>query len=200
MGLFDPHPDYPFTGPKELTVDGRTMEPLYLSYFGEQGLGLRIAEWPIKAGQMVTAGDPAALIVTEGGGKAGCIRVARGGMISAVPGSGKAVPAGPLFTLLYYEDGADLLDPFADIAGIGVNLRATLEKQYSDIESSTKKIALGILGAAFVLGIIAAIAGSIGAAGVIILLGVGVTIASVIPKGKKLNNLKEALKKYSPQK
>jgi hypothetical protein len=50
------------------------------------------------------------------------------------------------------------------------------------------------------LGIIAAIAGSIGAAGVIILLGVGVTIASVIPKGKKLNNLKEALKKYSPQK
>lgn len=200
MGLFDPHPDYPFTGPKELTVDGRSMEPLYLSYFGEQGIGLRIAEWPIKAGQMVTAGDPAALIVTEGGGKAGCIRVVRGGMISAVPGSGKAVPAGPLFTLLYYEDGADLLDPFADIAGFGVNLRATLEKQYSDIESSTKKIALGILGAAFVLGIIAAIAGSIGAAGVIILLGVGVTIASVIPQGKKLNNLKEALKKYSPQK
>ena len=200
MGLFDPHPDYPFTGPKELTVDGRSMEPLYLSYFGEQGIGLRIAEWPIKAGQMVTAGDPAALIVTEGGGKAGCIRVVRGGMISAVPGSGKAVPAGPLFTLLYYEDGADLLDPFADIAGFGVNLRATLEKQYSDIESSTKKIAFGILGAAFVLGIIAAIAGSIGAAGVIILLGVGVTIASVIPKGKKLTNIKEALKKYSPQK
>ena len=43
-------------------------------------------------------------IRAEGGGKAGC-RVVRGGMIGG--GDGKAVPAGPLFTLLYYEDGAD---------------------------------------------------------------------------------------------
>src|ERR1035438_558653 len=62
MGLFDPNPDYPqSTGPKELSIDAGQMGP-YVNLF-QGGLGLlQISSWPISPGQMVTAGDAAAVV------------------------------------------------------------------------------------------------------------------------------------------
>ncbi len=111
MQMFEPHPDYPFVGPKELTVEAGAI----FDSFGE--FGLRIGGWSIKPSQMVAAGDEAAVITTEKGTKAACIRIPRAGMIGSVPGSGAGdVPAGPLFSELYYEDGGTSVDPFAEVS------------------------------------------------------------------------------------
>ena len=113
MGLFDPHPDHPFTGPKELTIEGR-MLGLSLADFG-----LRLGGWSITAGQIAAAGDEGALVVTESGRAAAHIRVPHGGMVTAVEGTGGSdLPQGPLFSLLYYDDGAALIDPFAEIRAL----------------------------------------------------------------------------------
>jgi hypothetical protein len=126
MGLFDPHPDHPFAGPKELTVDGRQMGTSLESF------RLRIAGWAIKAGEFVAAGDDAAVVATKDGTQAAHIRVPRAGLIAAVPGAAAADAAsGPLFSLLYYEDGATLLDPFAELRAfyIKVNERLAARKR-----------------------------------------------------------------------
>jgi hypothetical protein len=126
MGLFDPHPDHPFAGPKELTVDGRQMGTSLESF------RLRIAGWAIKAGEFVAAGDDAAVVVTKDGTQAAHIRVPRAGLIAAVPGAAAAdAVSGPLFSLLYYEDGATLLDPFAELRAfyIKVNERLAARKR-----------------------------------------------------------------------
>jgi len=122
VGLFDPPPDYPYTAPKELTIEGRTLG-LSLAAFG-----LRLGGWSITAGQIKAAGDEGALVVTTADGTAAArIRVPRGGMITAVQGiSGGDVPEGPLFSLLYYEDGTGLTDPFAEVRALCDQIRAAL--------------------------------------------------------------------------
>src|SRR5229473_2926072 len=122
VGLFDPPPDYPYTAPKELTIEGRTLG-LSLAAFG-----LRLGGWSITAGQIAAAGDEGALVVTTADGTAAArIRVPRGGMITAVQGiSGGDIPEGPLFSLLYYEDGIGLTDPFAEVRAICDQIRAAL--------------------------------------------------------------------------
>jgi hypothetical protein len=117
MRMFEPHPDFPFTGPKELTVEAGAN----FGFFGE--FGLKIGGWSIKPTQLVAAGDEAAVVTTEKGTKAACIRIPRGGMVAAVPGSAAGdVPAGPLFSQLYYEDGAALIDPFAEVSAFSNQL------------------------------------------------------------------------------
>src|SRR5713226_4672364 len=72
VGLFDPPPDYPYTAPKELTIEGRTLG-LSLAAFG-----LRLGGWSITAGQIAAAGDEGALVVTTADGTAAArIRVPR---------------------------------------------------------------------------------------------------------------------------
>lgn len=113
MRMFEPHPDFPFTGPKELIVEAGAN----FDFFGE--FGLRIGEWSIKPSQLVAAGDEAAVVTTETGVKAARIRIPRAGIVAAVPGSAAgAVPSGPLFSQLYYEDGAALIDPFSEIRAL----------------------------------------------------------------------------------
>ena len=113
IDLFEPHPDYPFSAPKTLTVGT-----------GEMGVsleefGLRIGAWSIKPLQIAAGGAEAAAVVIAGGAadgtKVASIRIPRVGLIEAVPGSAEEVPAGPLFSLRYYEDGAALVDPFAQL-------------------------------------------------------------------------------------
>ena len=108
MGLFDPHPDYPFIGPKELTVDAGAMGR-NLMYFGESGLDLRMGEWSVTAGQMVAAGDPVAVILLGNGTCRTKHPGARAGMIAAVqrrkPRSGRAAVFPPVFRGRRLDDG-----------------------------------------------------------------------------------------------
>ena len=113
MGLFDPAPDFPFNAPKELCVDGRQMG-LSLPEFG-----LKVGAWSVTAGSIAASNDGAASIVTGEGNAAACIRVPRAGLVTTVPAGGALdVPAGPLFSLRYYEDGAALIDPFAELRAL----------------------------------------------------------------------------------
>ena len=133
IGLFDPAPDFPFTAPKELCVDGRQMG-LSLPEFG-----LKVGAWSVTAGIIAASNDGAASIVTGEGKEAACIRVPRAGLVTAVPAGGAVeVPAGPLFSLRYYEDGAALIDPFAELRA----LCAAIAKQRED-EKKTGRRARG---------------------------------------------------------
>ena len=112
-----------FVGPKELTVEAGAIA----GSFGEYGL--RIGGWSIKPSQLVAARDEAAVVTTEKGTKAACIRIPRAGMVAAVPGSAAGgVPAGPLFSELYYEDGAALIDPFAEVSDFCNQVKETMAK------------------------------------------------------------------------
>ncbi len=123
MGLFDPPPDFPFTAPKELCVEGSQLG-LSLAEFG-----LKVGAWSVTAGLIAASNDGAASIVTGDGKDAACIRVPRAGLVTTVPAGGAAdVPAGPLFSLRYYEDGAALIDPFAELRA----LCAAIAKQRED--------------------------------------------------------------------
>ena len=123
MGLFDPSPDFPFTAPKELCVQGSQLG-LSLAEFG-----LKVGAWSVTAGLIAASNDGAANIVTGDGKDAACIRVPRAGLVTTVPAGGATdVPAGPLFSLRYYEDGAALIDPFAELRA----LCAAIAKQRED--------------------------------------------------------------------
>lgn len=124
MGLFDPSPDYPYAAPKELTVEGRTLG------FSLAAFGLHLGKWSITPGQIAAAGDEGALVVTAKGEAAAPIRVPRDGMITAVAaGEGGDVPDGPLFSLLYYDDGAATGDPFADLRRFCEQVKFLIAKQ-----------------------------------------------------------------------
>jgi hypothetical protein len=122
MGLFDPAPDFPFNAPKDLCVDGGQMG-LSLPEFG-----LKVGAWTVTAGNIAASNDGAASIVTGEGKSAACIRVPRNGLVTTVQAGGADVPAGPLFSLRYYEDGAALIDPFAELRA----LCAAIAKQRED--------------------------------------------------------------------
>jgi type IV secretory pathway TraG/TraD family ATPase VirD4 len=196
MGLFDPNPDYPFLGGgKELSIDAGQMGP-YVNLF-QGGLGLlQISSWPISPGQMVTAGDAAAVVVTEQGTDVGRIRVPRAGMITAV--SSGAVPQGRMFSLRYFEDGAEMIDPFADLAKWRENLKAVFKKQREDVIKSAGRIAIAVVVAMFVMVVIGASASGAGAAALIAFAFLGILLAVEIPKMKQLNKLDFTMKQYFP--
>src|SRR5579863_277758 len=104
VGLFDPNPDYPFSGPKELCVEARELGLSWTDF------GLSISGWSVKQGQLAAAGAEAATVAAFNGLKAAVIRVPRAGMIGPVPGDLQA----RLFSVLYFGDG-DALDPFAEL-------------------------------------------------------------------------------------
>ena len=134
VGLFEPPSDHPYTPPKELTIEGRTLG-LSLAAFG-----LRLGGWSIAPGQIKAAGAEGALVVTTADGNpAARIRVPRGGMITAVQGiSGGDVPEGPLFSLLYYEDGTGLTDPFAEVRALCDQIRAALTAKQREEEEKRR--------------------------------------------------------------
>ncbi len=105
MGLFDPNPDYPFSGPKELCVEGRQLGVSWTDY------GLSITAWSVTQGQLAAAGAEAATVAAINGMKAAVIRVPRAGMIGPVPGDLQA----RLFSVLYFGDDSDAIDPFAEL-------------------------------------------------------------------------------------
>jgi hypothetical protein len=196
MGLFDPHPDHPFIGPKELTLEASALGPL-LKYFGDNGLGIFIAEWKIRPGQIVAAGEPAALVSSDGKTCVTGVRVPRAGMISAVQGGGNSkVPTGPLFSMRYFEDSAGMSEPFGEIAAWMERIRVSLRQQLDAENKKVSKIA-GVMVAAILLAVIFGLVvwGDGGAA----LMG-GLVLAVAIPVGIKISKnwieLTNSLKKY----
>lgn len=143
MRLFDPHPDYPLVAPKELTVDSKEMEPS-LEYYG-----LRIGSLLTKAGTFVGAGDEAcAVAMKRTGVTAARIRMPRAGLVSQA-GDG----AGPLFTIQYYEDGADLVDPFAELKVFFEKVAQTMAAKRRELTDKLKLAHTG-LGAFAVLAVL----------------------------------------------
>jgi type IV secretory pathway TraG/TraD family ATPase VirD4 len=195
MGLFDPHPDHPFIGPKILTVETSAMGK-NLMYFGESGLNLRMGEWSVTAGQMVAAGDPLAVVLLGNGTPAGPrIRAPRAGMIAAVHNR-NPVPAGPLFSIRYFEDDALMMDPFAEMAVWRQQMKDGMTKQRDDLRKSVEKIAW-VMGGAILLGaIFGAVVWGDGAAAIIAFVGLGALLALVIPKSKKAMAYDASIKKY----
>jgi type IV secretory pathway TraG/TraD family ATPase VirD4 len=187
MGLFDPHPDHPLIAPKELTIDSRSMDAEFLSLCGVLGLS---AQWGIAAGQIVMAGDIAAVVRTPAGTAKANIRAPRDGMITAVPGQNQsnALPEGPLFSMRYYEDGAPLIDPFSDVAEHCGKVKKCFVQTEHDISSSIRKMKLWIGSAAAVLAFLLAIAGNINGLGVIAAGALVAYFVMVIPKEKELKS------------
>ena len=194
-GLFDPPPDYPFLLPEELTVDGRSIGPVFLSLF--KPLGLSVSEWRVEPGMMVTAGEPAASVVTEAGTAKATITVPHGGMISAVPGEKNAIPDAPLFSVMYYEDGAPMLDPFAELTEYFGNVRRRIEEMERDLKNSIRKARLGIGIATAALAFLVAILGSVIGAGLVVALGFVAYFITAVPKERELNDVRRNLQNFS---
>jgi type IV secretory pathway TraG/TraD family ATPase VirD4 len=118
IGRFDPHPDHPFAAWRDLRVEGREIAALIEEF------RLRIAAWTIEPGEVAIAGGEAAA-VTSGLREhaAAGIRLPRAGLVTSIHGYEGAVPAGLLFSLRHYDDGAALLDPFADVRAMCERLR-----------------------------------------------------------------------------
>ncbi len=131
MGLFDPNPDYPFSGPKELGVEGRQLGVSWTDY------GLSITAWSVTQGQLAAAGAEAATVGAFNGMKAAVIRVPRAGMIGPVPGDLQA----RLFSVLYFGDGDDAIDPFAEVREFCKTVKGRVtdkQKALTDKRSSSR--------------------------------------------------------------
>jgi type IV secretory pathway TraG/TraD family ATPase VirD4 len=197
MGLFDPHPDHPFIAPKILTVETSVMGK-NLIYFGENALGLQIKEWLVTAGGMVAAGDPVAVIATEQGTPTGHhIRAPRAGMIAAVHNR-NPMPAGPLFSLRYFEDNGLMMDPFADMAVWRQQMKDLMTKQRTEVVKSASRIALVMLGVTVAVAIIGGMIWGDGGAILLGVIGFACLLAVLRPKGTKVNEYDASLKKYFP--
>jgi Type IV secretory system Conjugative DNA transfer len=135
IGLFDPHPDFPYTAPKELTVEGRSIAPALLEF------GLSIDGWSIKSAGVARGGDEAALVVvTSNRAPVAHLRVPRNGMIRTVDGvTGEKIPDGRLFSLLHYEDGAEVFDPFAELRAFFDKVRAKIASKNEAAERKRKE-------------------------------------------------------------
>jgi type IV secretory pathway TraG/TraD family ATPase VirD4 len=135
MKMFDPHPDYPFRAPKELTVEGRA-SGLRLTDFG-----LGIIGWCIKAGEIVAVNQPAALVGPPQGDAVAHIRIPRAGAIkdTCENGINGDIPEGRLFSLLYYEDGSARVDPFAELRALCEQRRAQIATNLPEQQKRSAK-------------------------------------------------------------
>lgn len=120
---FDPHPDHPFTAPKELAVEGRAAG-LHLADFG-----LGIVGWSIRPGQIVPVNYPAVAVGHQNGEALAHVRVPHAGVVKETSqnGIGGDLPDGRLFSLWHYEDGSERVDPFAELRAVCDQMRARLE-------------------------------------------------------------------------
>jgi type IV secretory pathway TraG/TraD family ATPase VirD4 len=124
IGQFDAHPDHRFIESREMSIDGSDIGVLLKKQ------NLHIGQWFIRPSQVVAGGDKAAAVATAKTDlEVALVRVPRAGLISAVPGKSCAggIPRGPLFSLRYYEDGAPLADPFAEITAFCNQVDAVTE-------------------------------------------------------------------------
>jgi len=188
MGLFEPNPDYPqSTGPKELTVGADGM--LRWRWYFENKL-LKLGPWAIAQGRTVEGGFAAAPLLTSVDVAAGNLRAPRGGMISAV--TSPASFGSPLFSIRYYEDGAALIDPFAEVAAYHENYKQEMIAKREKLKSSSGVPAFIALAFMIVAG---AGGATVGAGAVVIgLIGVAVCLWLVFRKMKEFVALDNIVK------
>lgn len=150
LELFEPHPDYPFTGPKELTVKAGEIVGSLAQF------GLQIGSWSITPAQTVVAGDEAAVVTTGTGTRAACIRIPRGGLIAAVQGcfDGRIFPASPLFSPRYFEDGAAQIDPFAEVTEFCNQLKGAVATKQQALAAKKRSIRRALIALAVLAGIL----------------------------------------------
>jgi type IV secretory pathway TraG/TraD family ATPase VirD4 len=107
--LFDPHPDFPYNAPKELTVEANTITTVFQEHH------LHISKWMIAPKQIVAAEEEAALVAVKESPIAP-IRVPRAGLVTSIEATlVDGVPSGPMFSLMYYENGQAAADPFGEL-------------------------------------------------------------------------------------
>jgi type IV secretory pathway TraG/TraD family ATPase VirD4/uncharacterized protein YjiK len=194
-GLFDPHPDHPLIEPKILTVEASAMGRTLV--FFESGIDLRIAGWSVAEGQMVAAGDPLAAIVTEKGKPAAQIRAPRAGLIAAVQGNGSPIPAGPLFSIRYFEDGAPVADPFEEFREFCNKIDGLMAAKRRELLAKRSSARLAVLASGFVaaLVLLAMIISQSAPVGMMLMLiGFG---GVAIWKGIAISGLEAELRKYA---
>jgi hypothetical protein len=146
--------------------------------------------WAITQGRTVETGDVAAPLLISTGFPTGSIRVPRGGMVSAV--TSPAALGSPLFSIRYYEDGAALIDPFAEVAAYHENYRKSVIQEREKLKTSSAVPAF--LALAFML--VAGIGGELIGAGAVVLglIGVAVCLWLVFRKMKEFNELEKTVK------
>jgi type IV secretory pathway TraG/TraD family ATPase VirD4 len=197
MEMFEPHPDYPFVGPKQLTVEAGAMGRL-VKFFGSQGVWLCIQEWLIQPGQMVVAGEPVAAI-NWGREIIGHIRAPRSGMVAAVAAiqDRSSPPQGPLFSIRYFEDGAAMGEPFGDITSWMEKARISLKQQREAANKRATRIACVLLGVTVLGALIGGAIWGAGGAAVMAIIGFAVLVPVGIRLSKKVSAYDADIKKYS---
>jgi hypothetical protein len=113
MGLFDPHPDHPMIEPQDLFVASSGMGN-YEKFFMKH---VNTGSWLIKAGDAVAAGQPL-LPLRFGKEPFGYIHSPLAGKIKGI--ARKPAEGGDLFAVQYFEGGGGAIDPFADVARVGI--------------------------------------------------------------------------------
>jgi hypothetical protein len=98
----------------ELSVEGSQLGFALADY------GLSLGAWAISVKQIAAGGSEAVAVMKDAGAVlAAWIRVPRLGAIRTIPAAGQSqLPPGPVFSLRHYEDGAPLIDPFAEIRAL----------------------------------------------------------------------------------
>jgi hypothetical protein len=174
------------------------MGPVSLSLLQTTRLAL---EWRVGVGQMVVAGETAAAFHNPSGAVATTITIPRAGMISDLSGlkEDDVLLEGPLFTMLYYEDGAAISDPFVELRKYFEGIRTTLMAEESALKSTVGFMKLVIGVAAVLVGFVVALAGSITGSGIIVALALVAYCVIVLPKEKELNKVRRGLQKFPRQ-
>jgi type IV secretory pathway TraG/TraD family ATPase VirD4 len=162
-GLFDPHPDHPLIGPNEMVVPGADHIGRYRVFIKKEVL--KFGPCSLEPGQMVKAGVPATPVLGYGGKVVGYMRTPRAGKV------GMATTEG-LFTLLYYDDGAQLLDPFVDLEVFADTFWKVLNDQREAAKQHNNRWILALTGCVLV----AIVGGSMSS---VIAAAIGVAVAAV---------------------
>lgn len=175
IGLFDPHPDYPYAAPMQLTVEGDALG------FSLSEYGLSLSSWSIGEGRTANTADQAALVVASNNVPAAHLLVPRRGLVTQVQKiTGNNIKGRTLFSLLHYDDGAEQIDPFGELRAFIDRLKAQLaaDKEAADRakrDSATharrrKQIALGAGAVALIL---------------IVVIGIGALVGSQRTRARK---------------
>jgi len=192
-GLFDPHPDHAYIGPKTICVTG-DKSGLPAGLFDANKSNVRLAGWLRHPGTIVAGGAPVGVFMTGAETRVANLLAARAGRFKALTGG---FTEGPLYQIEYFEDGTPAADPFAELRryceDLGEARAGLLEKRAALAQAANRatRIGIGVLLAGIFLGAIWGEGGS-ALGGVLGLVGFAVIAFSKI---KRLMECDAALKR-----
>jgi len=201
-GLFNPHPDHPLIEAKELTVDteGVNVKAGDIDICAVFGVLALSTQWNVRVPQAVAAGEAVALVRSASGSVKAAIRAPRSGTITAIPGQNEEgkLPKGPLFTMLYFEDGSEAQNPFAEVELFLDRVRIPFGKSKQALEASISKMRLWIVIGTVLAAFCSDLAtGSIQGSGIIVGIALVVYYFLVIPKERALRRPRDMMLQLS---